>query len=150
MYGGVIISLRLFRNHSAMWLTTLNLLGSACCIGSCIALVNGPAYFAQWVAGPSYRQLGFLFLFGAVQLALPYMLFARGLKHVRPQEAGMIVLIEPLLNPLWVYLISPETDTPPLTTWLGGGLIVAALAQHYLFRQTTPKPGDPAMPEVMD
>ena len=73
-----------------------------------------------------------LFLFGSVQMGLPYFLFARGLRTVSPQEAGAITLLEPLLNPLWAYLISPETDTPPPTTWVGGVLILGALAYRYL------------------
>jgi drug/metabolite transporter (DMT)-like permease len=65
-------------------------------------------------------------------MGLPYWLFARGLRSVSPQEAGAITLLEPMLNPLWAYLISPETDTPAETTWLGGALILGALAYRYL------------------
>jgi DME family drug/metabolite transporter len=84
-------------------------------------------------------------------MALPYALFARGLKHVSPQEAGMITLLEPLLNPLWAYLISPQTDTPGPATLLGGSLIVGALAWHYLFRRATPRNGEGTqLPEIID
>ncbi len=95
MYAGVIVCLRGLRNHSSMWLTTLNHLGSALCLGAAIALLHGPVYWWEWVNTPSARQLVFLAVFGSVQMALPYALFARGLKHVSPQEAGMITLLEP-------------------------------------------------------
>ena len=48
-----------------------------------------------------------------------------------PQEAGAITLLEPLLNPIWAYLVSPATETPPPTTYLGGALILGALAWRY-------------------
>ena len=99
---------------------------------------------------PTGRQLAFLAFFGSVQMALPYALFARGLKHVTPQEAGMIALIEPLLNPVWAYMISPETDTPPLSTWIGGGLSLGALVRHYLFRPASMRQGEPQLPEIID
>ena len=53
-----------------------------------------------------------LVLFGAIQMGLPYFLVARGMRSVSPQEAGTITLIEPLLNPLWAYLISDEVPSP--------------------------------------
>ena len=65
-------------------------------------------------------------------MGLPYFLFARGLRSVSPQEAGAITLLEPVLNPLWAYLIAPETDTPTVYTAVGGVLIVGALAYRYL------------------
>lgn len=135
MYGGVILCLRELKNHSSMWLTTLNHLGTAVCLSAAILLLHGPTFWWNWTIAPSGRQLAFLALFGAVQMALPYALFARGLKHVSPQEAGMIVLLEPLLNPLWTYLISPETDTPTAATWIGGSLILGALAWRYAPRK---------------
>ena len=57
------------------------------------------------------------------------------LHRVSPQEAGAITLLEPVLNPLWAYLISPETDTPTAVTWIGGVLILGALAYRYLPRE---------------
>lgn len=150
MYAGVIVSLRGLKDHSSIWLTTQNHLGSALCLGMAIALINGVSFFLDWMTMPSARQLVFLGVFGTVQMALPYVLFARGLKHVSPQEAGMIALIEPLLNPLWAYLISPETDTPSVTTWIGGGFILGALVRHYLFRPQRLANGEPRLPEIMD
>jgi drug/metabolite transporter (DMT)-like permease len=138
MYGGVILCLRELKDHSSMWLTTQNHLGTAFCLSVVILILNGPVFWWNWTSAPSGRQILFLTFFGAVQMALPYALFARGLKHVTPQEAGMIVLLEPLLNPLWTYLISPETDTPSTATWIGGALILGALTWRYAPRKTPP------------
>jgi len=146
MYAGVIVCLRGLKTCSSMWLTTLNHLGSALVLGAGIALIHGVDFWLSWVQSPSGPQLGFLAVFGVVQMALPYALFAIGLRHVSPQEAGMIALIEPLLNPVWAYLISPQTDTPPWTTFVGGLLIIGALLRHFLFRKEV----EIKLPEIID
>jgi drug/metabolite transporter (DMT)-like permease len=57
------------------------------------------------------------------------------------QEASLIVLIEPVLNPIWVALTVGEV--PSATTMLGGALIVASLAVRYAW-VTLNKPASPA------
>jgi drug/metabolite transporter (DMT)-like permease len=84
----------------------------------------------------SWPQLGVLALFGAVQMGLPYLLMARGLRAVSPQEAGVLVLLEPLLNPLWAYLAAPAKEEPTGFTFVGGALILGALAWRYWPRRT--------------
>ena len=131
LYGGVILCLSSLRDHSSIWLTTLNHLGSALCVGTAVCLLHGPIYWWNWATTPTVNQIAFLAFFGVLQMGLPYLLFARGLRSVNPYEAGTITLLEPILNPLWAYLVSPETDTPPLATWIGGSLILGALVWRY-------------------
>ncbi len=128
-YAGVIISLRVLRGASSRWLTVLNHLWSA--------LVLIPFLWSMSPAQPTIAQLVVLFLFGTVQMALPYWLVARGLRVVSPQEAGMITLLEPLLNPVWAYLVAPETEVPSTYTLAGGAFILGALAWRYWPRKTT-------------
>ena len=66
--------------------------------------LGSAAVLLPWVVrlpAPTWPQLAFLALFGAVQMGLPYLLMARGLRHVSPQQAGTLTLLEPVLNPLW-------------------------------------------------
>jgi hypothetical protein len=49
----------------------------------------------------------------------------------------MLTLLEPILNPVWAYLIAPETETPPITIWIGGALVLGALAWRYMPRAKT-------------
>ena len=118
-YAGVIICLRVLRDASPRWLTVLNHLASA--------LVLLPWVWFQPL--PTAGQLCLLIVYGAGQMALPYVLMARSLKTVSPQEAGTISLLEPLLNPLWAYLISGEQ--PSAYTVAGGTFILGALAWRY-------------------
>ncbi len=123
-YAIIVLCLRALRSESPQWLIVQNQLGSAIFVALAILVCNGVAFWFDWLTTPTWRQLLLLFGFGSIQMGLPYWLFARGLRSVSPQEAGAITLLEPMLNPLWAYLISPETDTPANTTWLGGALIL--------------------------
>ena len=79
VYAIVVLFLRVLREYSAAWLVTLNLLGTALTLGLFVLVTHGPAGFVDWVTAPSPRQLAVLAVFGAVQMALPYWLFTRGL-----------------------------------------------------------------------
>ena len=122
-YAGVILCLRVLRGASAPWMTVLNHL--------CAAFALLPLLWFIWPPTPSIEQLLTLFLFGAIQMAFPYWLMARGLRVVSPQEAGTITLLEPLLNPVWAYLVAPRTEVPSLYTFFGGAFILGALAWRY-------------------
>jgi drug/metabolite transporter (DMT)-like permease len=80
---------------------------------------------------PTWPQLVTLVFFGGVQLGLPYLLMARGLRVVGAQEACTLTLLEPVLNPVWAYLVSPGTEAPTIYTLLGGGCVLAALLYRY-------------------
>jgi drug/metabolite transporter (DMT)-like permease len=137
-YAAVILFLRGLRHESSTWLTVMNLLGSAAVLGGFVAVSQGPGAFADWVTAPSPTQLGVLVLFGAVQMATPYWLFTRGLRTVSSQEAGVITLLEPVLNPVWAYLIAPDKDTPTVWTCAGGALLLGALGWRYFPRRSRP------------
>ena len=72
-----------------------------------------------------------LLVMGGVQLALPYYFFSQGLLTLSLQEAALIALIEPVLNPLWVALAIGET--PSLSTLAGGSMILLGLSVRYLW-----------------
>lgn len=120
-YAFVLIGLHVQRGESSRWLTAFNLLFSA--------VVLLPIVCRHPL--PSGPQFVVLFLYGAVQMSLPYLLLAVGLRRLSPQEVGTLTLIEPVLNPLWAYLVSPATETPTLWTLAGGACIVGALVWRY-------------------
>ena len=77
------------------------------------------------------QQAILLAVMGAVQLGMPYFLFSKGLQSVSLQEASLIALIEPVLNPLWVALVVGEI--PSLATLSGGAMILVGLGVRYLW-----------------
>jgi len=79
----------------------------------------------------SLSQAVILAVMGAVQLGLPYFLFSKGLQNLSLQEASLIALIEPVLNPLWVALTVGEI--PSTATLTGGAMILMGLGVRYLW-----------------
>ena len=66
-----------------------------------------------------------LVILGVVQLGLPYILYSMAIKHVTALEAILIPVIEPLLNPVWVFLILGESPGP--LAFIGGLIVLAAI-----------------------
>jgi drug/metabolite transporter (DMT)-like permease len=110
------------RAASSNWLTVWNHLGAA------LFLLPAALWQGTSLTSP---QVGVLAVFGVVQLGFPYWLMARGLRVVSPQEAGILALLEPLLNPLWAFLAAPEAEAPTIYTFAGGACILGALVWRY-------------------
>jgi drug/metabolite transporter, DME family len=85
--------------------------------------------------GTDYFSVIFL---GVFQIGLAYYLFTYGVSHgVRSLDASIIGFIEPLLNPVWVFLIIGERPS----TWaiVGGIIIIAAIIFHTIKNSRNPK-----------
>src|SRR5258706_2388437 len=65
--------------------------------------------------------LGYL---GFFQIAIAYLFLLRGLEKVRAFEASLLLLLEPVLNPLWAWLVHGER--PGTGSLARGCLIVLA------------------------
>jgi DME family drug/metabolite transporter len=120
-YAGVVLSLRALREEDSAWLVTLNHL-----VGGLVLL---PWVFSADITLRSEQWI-LVALLGAFQLGVPYVLFARGIRSVRIQEAALLSLMEPVLNPVWVLFVWGRSPEP--TTWIGGALILTGLAVRYL------------------
>ena len=121
LFAAYMINLRRTQATSPVYLTWL--INIVCAL---LLLPFVTAHLALTLA-----QIGILALMGAVQLGLPYFLFSKGLKTISVQEASLIALIEPVLNPLWVALVVGEI--PSAATLSGGGIILAGLGVRYLW-----------------
>jgi drug/metabolite transporter (DMT)-like permease len=74
------------------------------------------------------RSLAVLAFLGVFQIAAAYVLFVRGLAHVSATQASLTGMLEPVSNPVWVFLLLGER---PSVYAIGGGIIVlAAIAWH--------------------
>jgi drug/metabolite transporter (DMT)-like permease len=71
------------------------------------------------------RQMTIVTLTGVIQLAIPYALFQMALKRVEPVDASLLILLEPVLNPIWVALAVSER--PDWATVVGGVAILVAM-----------------------
>ena len=93
-----------------------------------LALVNAPAGISAIpvMTGMDWFAVTFL---GVVQIGISYILFIKGVRGgTRPLDASLIGFIEPLLNPVWVFLFVGERPSP----WalVGGAIIIAAIGVH--------------------
>ena len=125
-YGLFLLWLRRLRYADPIAITFANCLG--------VAIILAPLPGVWHVDAPN---VGLLVLMGAVQFAVPYVLFTRGLRDVTSGEASLIALIEPVLNPIWVVVLLGEE--PTLATLIGGGIILIGLGLRYAIL----RPGDP-------
>jgi drug/metabolite transporter (DMT)-like permease len=134
-YGGVLLCLRWLRGENAAWLIAVNQFVAM------LAVLPLIMWRDAWL-WPDARQLLILAAFGFVQMALPYLLVARGLRAISSLEASGISLLEPVLMPLWVLLV--HSERPAQATVVGATWIFVGLAWKYgleLWRARTSGPG---------
>jgi DME family drug/metabolite transporter len=72
----------------------------------------------------SFRNLGVLLYLGMFQIGLAYLLVTRAIRHVPAFEATTVLLLEPALNPVWVWLVEGERPGPG--SLVGGVMILSA------------------------
>jgi len=127
LFSIYMVSLRFLKEFNPGTLTFLNNL--VCCL-LLLPLVGSELSL-------SLKEGWIVAVMGVVQLGIPYWLLSKGLEQISVQEASLIVLIEPVLNPLWVALIVGEL--PSGATLVGGLCIVGSLAFRYLRSSLNPQ-----------
>lgn len=83
---------------------------------------------------PNSTDIAVILYLGIAQIGLSYVCLTRAIRHVPAFEATAILLIEPALNPIWVWLIHGET--PGVWALAGGALILSATLLN-TWKQTT-------------
>jgi DME family drug/metabolite transporter len=95
-----------------------------------VVLIAAPAGLKALPHMTSHDALSVIYL-GVVQIGVAYTLFTAAMaRGVRSLDAGIVGYIEPLLNPIWVFVVLHERPTQ----WalLGGGIIILAVVCHTL------------------
>ena len=70
-------------------------------------------------------SLGSILILGTFQIGLAAVFFSYGIKRVSAVSANLIALIEPVFNPVWVFLLLREA--PSAQAILGGAIIVGSV-----------------------
>lgn len=91
---------------------------------------------AQPLVGGRPADWAVVVYLGVCQLGIPYLFLARAVPRVRALEVGLFMLIEPVLNPIWAWLVHGETPGP--ATLAGGALILGATAGRMLVDVRSP------------
>ncbi len=121
-FGGLILMLekvdRVEQGRAnPVWIVFANNAGSVVLLLP-VCLLAGVLDLTPW-------KVGAISIVGVVQLAIPYLLFQLGLRRVHPVDASLLVLLEPVLNPVWVALLT--TERPDAATLIGGIAILLAM-----------------------
>jgi drug/metabolite transporter (DMT)-like permease len=80
----------------------------------------------------SARDAASVLYLGVVQIGIAYTLFTLGMaRGVRSLDAAIVGYIEPVLNPLWVFIFLGEQ--PSAWALTGGAIIIAAVTSHTIW-----------------
>ena len=108
------------RRHAEVRMTPAVCLATI--ISACMAFALASGYAV------TQADMLLLFAFGALNLGLGLACFVTGARLIPAAIAALIGTSEPVLGPIWVWLVHGET--PSDRTLLGGSLIVVALLAH--------------------
>lgn len=108
--ASMIILLKLHNGGSPVEVTLL---------GNIFTFVIALPFF--FLSIPSWRSIFALLILGIFQLGISYILYTTAIPHVSAIEAILIPILEPLLNPIWMFWIKNEV---PGHYAFGGGIIV--------------------------
>ena len=102
--------------------------------GNIIAcLVTLPA--ALPIPGAKPSDLAIVAFLGIFQVAVAYMFLIRGVRRVGALEASLLILLEPVLSPVWAWLVHGEK--PASLALLGGAVIVVATAIYTIVGESS-------------
>lgn len=91
------------------------------------ALIGLPFLLAERPAGVDWAIIGYL---GIFQLGIPFALYSRAITRLQAVEAVLIQTLEPIANPLLVFLVVGEQPGP--LALVGGAIVVAAICARAL------------------
>lgn len=125
-FAGVAVFMRMQKDVNPMTSVVLgNIINAVICI---------PIGFA--VSTPT-GGMGYLILLGLFQLGLSYALYSYAVKHVKALQIILLTTLEPLLNPVWVFLVRGEK--PGWFAVAGGILVIAVVLWHTWRKQKESK-----------
>ena len=101
-----------------------NAIAALACLGW--AFASGPTTISDAGAG-SWAWLVYI---GVFQIALAYLLVTKAVRELEALEVTLLLLLEPVLNPLWSLLVHGEI--PGQLALLGAGILLIATLLHSL------------------
>lgn len=97
---------------------TGNLLACLACLPLALAGGGSPEGAAR------AADLVLILFLGVIQIALPYALLTRAIRRLGALEAILLLLLEPVLNPAWAWVLLGEV--PSGFSLAGGGVVLGA------------------------
>ena len=93
-------------------------------IGSCLGgMIGLPSLLQEtW----NLTDVAIIVYLGIFQTGLASALYSLAIRHVPALESNLILMLEPVLNPVWVFLVIGESPDP--LALLGGAVVLGAIA----------------------
>jgi drug/metabolite transporter (DMT)-like permease len=107
-------------------------------IGNILTLLIGLPFMLQ--SSPNAAGWLGLSLLGVFQLGCSYILYSEAIKHVTALEGILIPVLEPILNPIWVFLLLKER--PGRWAILGGIIVLISVTIRCLLALRQKDPSD--------
>ena len=114
------------RRRCATGVRDPDLVAAATVLGNVLVFARLPALAAAAAVLEAARSRGRSAGSACSRSGFAYALLSRGVRGVRAFDATLLMLIEPVLNPVWAWLLHGETPGP--WSLLGGLLIVGTTA----------------------
>ena len=105
--------------------STGNATMSAVIAGNAFAFIGALPVALPLPAAPVADWLTVAYL-GVFQIGVAYIFLSSAVRRLPALEASLLLLVEPVLNPVWTWLIRGED--PGTWTMIGGAIIIAATA----------------------
>ena len=122
-FAGLAIALRMQKDDSPF---------ESILLGNILTGVFG-SYWIMESLPLSHGSIIGLLLLGIIQLGIPYILYAKAIQHVTALESILIPVLEPLMNPLWVFLVAGEI--PGKGAFIGGAIVLLAIIFRSIMSQ---------------
>jgi drug/metabolite transporter (DMT)-like permease len=113
-FAGTALFLRKQKDHSPL---------ESVFLGNVLTLLIGLPFMVR--SSPDGTGWLGLILLGVFQLGCSYILYAEAIKHVTALEGILIPILEPVLNPVWVFLLIGEM--PGNWALVGGAIVLVSV-----------------------
>ncbi len=92
-------------------------------IGLPVLFATRPVFTAQAIGG--------ILILGIFQIGIAYVLYSIAIKRAPLLTCSLLAVLEPLLNPVWVFLFAGEN--PGIWSLVGGVIVVAVITLWYVY-----------------
>ncbi len=97
-------------------------------VGSYMLFAISLPFFFIYPPEFDFVNLKYILLLGIFQLGMGYILFTRAVHHVSSLDAALLIVIEPLFNPIWVLLFLGEK--PSIYALIGGAIVLITIVVY--------------------
>ncbi len=92
-------------------------------IGLPVLIATRPAFTAQAIGG--------ILILGVFQIGIAYVLYSIAIRSAPLLTCSLLAVLEPLLNPVWVFLFAGEN--PGVWSLVGGVIVVVVITLWYVY-----------------